>query len=164
MSSGALLRAGLLDGVGIAVGGGARAPSAGAVRELCASLGANVGEPGEGAVLVLDCDALFASEGELAAATADAWELTRAHGERLIAAGQAGRIIYLCPADDVAVAALENLARTLSIEWARHAITAVAIAPAATTSAANVAALVAYLASPAGDYFSGCLLDLRGPR
>jgi hypothetical protein len=26
-----------------------------------------------------------------------------------------------------------------------------------------VAALTAYLASPAGDYFSGCLLDLRGP-
>jgi hypothetical protein len=26
-----------------------------------------------------------------------------------------------------------------------------------------VAALVAYLASAAGAYFSGCLLDLRGP-
>src|ERR671934_252664 len=47
-------------------------------------------------------------------------------------------------------AGLENLARTLSIEWARHAVTTVAIAPGASTSAGELAALVAYLASPAG--------------
>jgi len=29
-------------------------------------------------------------------------------------------------------------------------------------SAGELAALAAYLASPAGAYFSGCLLDLRG--
>jgi NAD(P)-dependent dehydrogenase (short-subunit alcohol dehydrogenase family) len=79
------------------------------------------------------------------------------------------RIVYLAPARDAgeyaeaACAGLENLTRTLSIEWARHGITAVTIAPGAGTAAGEMAALVAYLASPAGAYFSGCLLDLRGP-
>ena len=63
---------------------------------------------------------------------------------------------------DAARAGLENLARTLSIEWARYGITTVAIAPGEKTAASEVAALIAYLASPAGAYFSGCLLDLRG--
>jgi NAD(P)-dependent dehydrogenase (short-subunit alcohol dehydrogenase family) len=48
------------------------------------------------------------------------------------------------------------------VEWARHSITVVAIAPGAASTAEEVAALCAYLASPAGAYFSGCLLDLRG--
>jgi NAD(P)-dependent dehydrogenase (short-subunit alcohol dehydrogenase family) len=80
-----------------------------------------------------------------------------------------GRIVYLAPASDAgehagaARAGLENLARTLSIEWARHGITLVTIAPGEATAAGEVAALCAYLASPAGAYFSGCLLDLRGP-
>lgn len=84
------------------------------------------------------------------------------------------RIVYLAPSGDAdrsevggyaeaACAGLENLARTLSIEWARHGINTVTIAPGAETSAEEVGALVAYLASPAGAYFSGCLLDLRGP-
>jgi NAD(P)-dependent dehydrogenase (short-subunit alcohol dehydrogenase family) len=84
------------------------------------------------------------------------------------AAPSAGRIVYLAPAPTAgahaagAIAGLENLARTLSIEWARHGITTVTIAPGARTAADEVAMLVAYLASPAGAYFSGCLLDLRG--
>ena len=79
------------------------------------------------------------------------------------------RIVYVAPAPDAgeqadaARAGLENLSRTLSIEWARHQITPVTIAPGESTSAGEVAALTAYLASPAGAYFSGCLLDLRGP-
>jgi NAD(P)-dependent dehydrogenase (short-subunit alcohol dehydrogenase family) len=79
------------------------------------------------------------------------------------------RIVYLAPASaagehaGAARAGLENLARTLSIEWARHGITLVTIAPGEATAAGEVAALAAYLASPAGAYFSGCLLDLRGP-
>jgi 3-oxoacyl-[acyl-carrier protein] reductase len=80
------------------------------------------------------------------------------------------RIVYLAPGGrdrfgqyaDAARAGLENLARTLSIEWARHGITVVTIAPGEATTAGEVAALCAYLASPAGAYFSGCLLDLRG--
>jgi hypothetical protein len=57
-------------------------------------------------------------------------------------------------------AALENLARTTSIEWARYAIRPTAIAPGDGTSAEEVASLVAFLASPAGDYCSGCLFSL----
>jgi len=56
--------------------------------------------------------------------------------------------------------ALENLARTLSVEWARHAITVTAIAPGAATSDEEVAGLVAFLLSPAGDYYSGCRFEL----
>jgi NAD(P)-dependent dehydrogenase (short-subunit alcohol dehydrogenase family) len=46
-----------------------------------------------------------------------------------------GRLLFLAPAPDAgphapaARAALENLARTLSVEWARFGITAVAITP-----------------------------------
>jgi NAD(P)-dependent dehydrogenase (short-subunit alcohol dehydrogenase family) len=107
-----------------------------------------------------------------------AWEASHTVANAaFIEQARPGRIVYLAPpaasgeADggagaehaDAACAGLENLARTLSIEWARHAITTVAIAPGASTRADDVAALCAYLASPAGAYFSGCLLDLRGP-
>jgi NAD(P)-dependent dehydrogenase (short-subunit alcohol dehydrogenase family) len=97
------------------------------------------------------------------------WNVTRVVAERaFLPDSRGGRIIYLAPPSDAgehadaACAGLENLARTLSIEWARHGVTAVAIAPGA-ASAAEIAALTTYLASPAGAYFSGCLLDLRGP-
>ena len=79
------------------------------------------------------------------------------------------RLVYIAPAAgssanaDAARAGLENLARTLSIEWARHGVTTVAIAPGGHIAASEVGALVAYLASPAGGYFSGCVLDLTGP-
>jgi len=99
-----------------------------------------------------------------------AWELTRAVADSApLSAGWAGRIIYIAPppaAGAHAVAAragLENLARTLSIEWARHGVTTAGIAPGEETSAQEIGALTAYLASPAGAYFSGCLLDLTGP-
>ncbi len=98
------------------------------------------------------------------------WNVTRAvAGGAFLPGERGGRIVYLAPPAsggehaDAARAGLENLARTLSIEWARHGITTVAIAPGAATAPSEVAALTAYLASPAGAYFSGCLLDLRGP-
>jgi hypothetical protein len=136
--------------------------------------------------LVVDGAALFAQAtgsggaGQaLGACLAGSWQVTQAVAERaFLAGGRGGRIVYVTPpagADgsspvehaDAARAGLENLARTLSIEWARHGITAVAIAPGAngsdpSASGSEVAALVAYLVSPAGAYFSGCLLDLRG--
>jgi NAD(P)-dependent dehydrogenase (short-subunit alcohol dehydrogenase family) len=97
------------------------------------------------------------------------WNVTRVVAERaFLPESRGGRIVYLAPRSDAgehaeaARAGLENLARTLSIEWARHGVTAVTIAPGS-ARAAEVAALTAYLASPAGAYFSGCLLDLRGP-
>jgi NAD(P)-dependent dehydrogenase (short-subunit alcohol dehydrogenase family) len=109
-----------------------------------------------------------ATRGALRACLDVSWNVTRVVAQRaFLPDSRGGRIVYLAPrADagehaDAARAGLENLARTLSIEWARHGITPVAIAPGV-ASAAEVAALTAYLASPAGAYFSGCLLDLAG--
>jgi NAD(P)-dependent dehydrogenase (short-subunit alcohol dehydrogenase family) len=147
-----------------------------AVRALLA-------ETGSLDLLVVDGAGLFAhgargradgDEGEarvaLGACLRLAWCVTRAVvNVAFLPADRGGRIVYLAPAPDAgehadgARAGLENLSRTLSIEWARHRITAVTVAPGARTSAGEVAALTAYLASPAGAYFSGCLLDLRGP-
>jgi NAD(P)-dependent dehydrogenase (short-subunit alcohol dehydrogenase family) len=132
-------------------------------------------------LLVFDAAGLFAaararsSDGytALGACMAAAWEATHLVVNRAFLAGAdaarpGGRIVYLAPAPragehaDAVRAGLENLARTLSVEWARHAITPVAIALGDTTAPGEAAALTAYLASPAGAYFSGCLLDLRG--
>jgi NAD(P)-dependent dehydrogenase (short-subunit alcohol dehydrogenase family) len=126
--------------------------------------------------LVVDCAGAFMGAGgdepggardSLRACLDLAWNVTHTVVNSAFLPGErGGRIVYLAPPADVgehadaARAGLENLARTLSIEWARHAITTVAIAPGA-APAREVAALTAYLASPAGAYFSGCLLDLR---
>jgi NAD(P)-dependent dehydrogenase (short-subunit alcohol dehydrogenase family) len=119
----------------------------------------------------------------------EAWQASHAVANAaFIDPARPGRIIYLAPrsssftqADaahapasataehdgaghpDAARAGLENLARTLSIEWARYAITTVALAPGPHTTPEQIASVVAYLASTAGAYFSGCQLDLRGP-
>jgi NAD(P)-dependent dehydrogenase (short-subunit alcohol dehydrogenase family) len=121
-------------------------------------------------MLVVDGAGLFASGG-LRACLESAWDATRAVVNlAFLPAGHGGRIVYLAPGGrdrfgahaDAARAGLENLGRTLSTEWARHGITLVTIAAGEATPAGEVAALTAYLASPAGAYFSGCLLDLRG--
>ena len=76
------------------------------------------------------------------------------------------KLALIAPArDDSLVAgplerALENMARTLSVEWSRFGVRTVAIAREPETPPMEVAAMVAYLASAAGDYFSGCLLEL----
>jgi hypothetical protein len=57
-------------------------------------------------------------------------------------------------------AALENLARTTSIEWARYAIRTTTIAPGDASTPEEVGGLVAFLASKAGDYYSGCRFSL----
>ena len=81
-----------------------------------------------------------------------------------------GRVLLIAPPPggeaerEGARAALVNLARTLSIEWARHGVTSVSIAPGGDTAPGALATLCAYLASDAGAYHSGCELDLRGPR
>lgn len=119
-------------------------------------------------MLVVDGAALFAAGG-LSACLEGAWEATAAvvNGAFLPAA-RGGRIVYLAPVPgageqaDAARAGLENLARTLSVEWARHEITVVTIALGDAAAPGEAGALTAYLASPAGAYFSGCRLDLRG--
>ncbi len=133
-------------------------------------------------LLVVDGASLFAQAGAgegsedtppraaLRACLDASWNVTRAVANgAFLPEGRGGRIVYLAPPPDAgqhadaARAGLENLARTLSIEWARQMVTAVAIAPGTTAAAGReVAALTAYLASPAGAYFSGCVLDLRG--
>jgi NAD(P)-dependent dehydrogenase (short-subunit alcohol dehydrogenase family) len=126
------------------------------------------------AMLVLDGASFFSGAGAGRAGMSTclelAWSYTRiVVADALLPRALGGRVIYLAPpphagpSAEAARAGLENLARTLSIEWARHSVTTVAIAPGASTSSAELAALAAYLASPAGAYFSGCLLDLTGP-
>jgi NAD(P)-dependent dehydrogenase (short-subunit alcohol dehydrogenase family) len=123
-------------------------------------------------LLVVDGAGLFTGDAGRALRTClqSAWNATQAVANlAFLPSGRGGRILYLAPSPcagghtEAARAGLENLARTLSIEWARHGITAVAIAPGDDTSEGDLGALTSYLASPAGAYFSGCLLDLRGP-
>jgi NAD(P)-dependent dehydrogenase (short-subunit alcohol dehydrogenase family) len=138
-----------------------------ATREAVAQALAEVGEL---SLLLVDAASVFAAAGLIAALEAS-WRITQAVANAAwIERGALGRILYIAPAPDAgahadaARAGLENLARTLSIEWARYGIAPVTIAPGAGTSAGEIAALTGYLASPAGEYFSGCVLDLRGPR
>jgi NAD(P)-dependent dehydrogenase (short-subunit alcohol dehydrogenase family) len=148
----------VVDGAGLFAQGSAREPEAGGEQVKGDGDGG-----GEGAW------------GALSACLDATWSVTRAVVSLAFLADEpgpdgehGGRALFLAPPPDAgphaeaARAGLENLARTLSIEWARHGVTLVAIAPGETTAAGEVAALCAYLASPAGAYFSGCLLDLRG--
>jgi NAD(P)-dependent dehydrogenase (short-subunit alcohol dehydrogenase family) len=123
-------------------------------------------------MLIVDAATMYGSRpgtAQLGACMQATWAITRSvFNLALLPAGRGGRILYLAPPagtgehSDAARAGLENLSRTLSIEWARHGVTAVTIAPGAATAPGEVGALAAFLASPAGAYFSGCLLDLRG--
>jgi NAD(P)-dependent dehydrogenase (short-subunit alcohol dehydrogenase family) len=158
-------------------------PGAGSVdadgeAALAAAVASAVGEQGRIDLLTVDGAGLYAEglarsgdgHAALRACMDGAWSATRAvvNHAFLQASEPRGRIVYLAPAPaagehaPAACAGLENLARTLSTEWARYQITTVTIAPGDGTSVEEVATLVAYLASPAGAYFSGCLLDLRG--
>ena len=103
----------------------------------------------------------------LRAAADRAWDAVRPVANAAwIEPVRACKVELVAPAPDAGVhaeaarAALENMARTLSIEWSRHGIRTVTITPGARTAAGEVADLVAYLASPGGDYFSGARLDL----
>jgi NAD(P)-dependent dehydrogenase (short-subunit alcohol dehydrogenase family) len=165
------------------------APFAASISQLCATLGGRVLDleldfaaqdalpPSIGNekidLLVLDGAGLFAAVAAespdgpqaLRACMDGAWNVTQSLVNYVFLKAGAGRIVYLAPTGEqgryagAARAGLENLARTLSIEWARHAITAVAITPGS-ASTDEVATLIAYIASPAGAYFSGCLLEL----
>lgn len=99
----------------------------------------------------------------------ETWAAVRAFAIETFIPRSEGRVVMLAPRDASGIAAaLENLARTLSVEWARFAITTVAIAPGAATTDEELAQLAAFLCSPAGAYFSGCRVELglveRGDR
>ena len=87
-------------------------------------------------------------------------------------------------------AAVENMTRTLSVEWARHGIRLVAVAAGQFDTETlrtkypkeivervaetvplgrlgtedEMAWMMAYLASPAGDFLSGCVITIDGAR
>jgi hypothetical protein len=155
-----ILRPGVLAGVRIVAAGAG--PFGAAVVARCADLGATGCAGHEADVVVWDGAGAFARSSGVAAVRAaldDGWDAIRG-------ALTDGLLILLLappPGDahaEAARAGVENMARTLSIEWARRGIRPVAIHPGAATTPAEVAEVAAYLASPAGAYFSGCRLDL----
>jgi NAD(P)-dependent dehydrogenase (short-subunit alcohol dehydrogenase family) len=177
-----MLRAGLLEGTVVATAGGAEH-----VAAACAGLGATTvalevdlldedavtaAAAGLGAVgtLVYDAAPAFVAAGGgvegLTAGLEGAWNAARAVANAVWRPGEGGKLVLLGPrprdgAHAAALgAALENTARTLSIEWARYAIRSTAVLPGDATTDDDVATLIAYLASPAGDYFSGCAFSL----
>lgn len=181
MDATALLRPHLLDGRVVALGGGEGSPLGPPLAALGAatsSLPATLDEEAMAAavdpltnVLVHDLRPAFAGghgDDALRATLDLAWITVRAVANAaFIPDARGGKVTLIAPRPgdgDVAAAgvraAAENLARTLSIEWARHGITTVAIAPGAGTAEEEIEALVAFLASPAGDYWSGCRLSL----
>jgi citronellol/citronellal dehydrogenase len=184
----AILRPGLLEGASVLMDTVPPRREVELVRRL-SSLGARVirfaaepealaadwvGEQGPIDALVIDCSAWVPGEVEQPTATEPlqrlldrVWSVTAAvANEVLLPGGEGGRIVLVAPADrervtaPAAVAALENLSRTLSVEWARYGITVSTVAPSADTSDAELGTVVGYLLSPAGGYFSGTRLDL----
>lgn len=173
----------LLQGRAVALGGPATPEMAAALSDLGARVDAlelpeetedeRVGEwaraHGPLDALVYDARPSFAGGGleALVGMTQDAWQAVRevAVGALLEADGP-GKIVLLAPRPDAgphaeaARAALENLARTLSVEWARHAVTVVAVAPGPNTGENELSELACFLCSPAGAYLSGCRLEL----
>ncbi len=179
------LAPGLLDDHRVVIAGGGGAARAAADR--LRSLGAQIAELADDVLadeeaaaawardraplhgLVFDAGEGFGAGGADALRTTmeQAWRAIRAIATgALIEAPAPGRLLVVAPRPDAGLhgqavrAALENLARTLSVEWARYAITAVALWPGAATTDAELAELVCFLISPAGGYFSGCRFEL----
>lgn len=180
-----VLRGDLLNGRAVALAPGV--PDA--VAEALSGLGARLerleelAEPGEERVgtwarghepldvLVCDARVWFAAGGlqDLSRAMQNVWAAIRevALGA-LIDADRPSKIVLVGPPPDAGThaeavrSALENLARTLSVEWARYSITAVVVAPGSRCAEHELATLVCFLCSGAGEYFSGCRLELEG--
>jgi NAD(P)-dependent dehydrogenase (short-subunit alcohol dehydrogenase family) len=148
----AVLRRRLLEGVGITVVGDA--PH---VARVAHALGAGEGRD----VLVYAAQTPTDADGTRKALD-DAWDAIRA----TMLPPDRGLIVLIAPPPgnphtEAARAGLENLARTLSIEWARHGIRPVAILPGPDTGPETTAELTAFLASRAGAYYAGCAFTLR---
>ncbi len=184
MDATALLRPGLLADRTIAIGGGdsALAPPLAALGATTSLLPATLDEDAAADrarglvaahdgidVLLHDLRPAFGDGGHDALRTAldTAWVTVRAVATTaFIPEARGGKVVLVAPRDDAQPAAAgvrsgaENLARTLSIEWARFGIRITTITPGAATTPEEVASVAAYLLSPAGDYFSGARLDL----
>ena len=176
-----LLRPGVLDGVRIVLAGtgplsaavGSRVTALGGAVESLAidPFGAEPDGVDAAEALVWDGDGALAGAAGVdgvRAALDGAWLAIRPVANRAWIepdGAEGGRILLLAPRPGDAHAAaaragLENLARTLSVEWARFGIRPVALLPGAGSAAGEVAELAAYLASPAGAYYSGCAFTL----
>jgi NAD(P)-dependent dehydrogenase (short-subunit alcohol dehydrogenase family) len=182
-----LLRDRLLAGRRIALAGGLSDALSGPLRELGAELEeldveripAEEDRVGEWARERLPLHALvycahdaFGAGGQegLDASLEQAWVAVREVAVGALIERAGGKLLLIAPRPDAgplagaARAGLENLVRTVSVEWARHGVTAVLIAPGPATSDAELAALVSFLVSEGGDYLSGCRLELGAAR
>ena len=144
-----------------------------AVAQRCAALGAHMGrvvvdptgdeaERGEASDVVVWDGASLAGPRDV---LDGAWLALRPAASAMIDTDSGGKLFLIAqpPSDAAAEAAragVENLARTLSIEWARYGIRTAALLPGVATEPAEVAELTAFLASRAGDYYSGCAFEL----
>jgi NAD(P)-dependent dehydrogenase (short-subunit alcohol dehydrogenase family) len=180
-----IFRDGVLEGVVIAVAGAGEPGEAAAraCRELGATivtltgadedaLAAEVAALDQIDMVVGDATRPFDGTHEpleaLRASVDGTWDAVRAVANgAFIPGGRGGRVLMIAPRASAgpfaqaARAALENTARTLSVEWARHGISVTALAPG---DPAEVAVLAVFLASPAGGYYSGCTFELAGAR
>ncbi len=164
------LRKGLLEGQSVVL---AREVPA-SVGDLLSSLGASVSAFDESdeeralewAQAAVPVNSVVCSSGGGLEEIEPAWMAIRALAVGALIPAGAGSIVLLAPRPeavahaDAVRAALENLARTLSVEWARYGVTTTTIWPGARTTQEDLATVVAYLCSPAGAYFSGCRFEL----
>jgi NAD(P)-dependent dehydrogenase (short-subunit alcohol dehydrogenase family) len=178
-----LLRQGLLSGRSVALAGqvpdpvrdgltglGARVESVpDALPEEDDAVGAWAREQGPLHAVVFDARSAFGGGGPeaLIAALERAWAAVREVATGALIEGDGpGKVVLLGPSADAGPLAdsardgLENLVRTLSVEWARYGITAVMVAPGPRTGDDVLAEVVAFLCSPGGEYLSGCRLEV----
>jgi NAD(P)-dependent dehydrogenase (short-subunit alcohol dehydrogenase family) len=166
-----LLRPGLLDGRSVVLAGEVPAGVGDQLSSLGATVDAYHAEADEERALdwareVAPVNAVVCASGGGLGQVANAWTAVRAVAVGALIPAGAGTVVLLAPRPHEVIhsgpvrAALENLARTLSVEWARHGITATAVWPGTSTNDGDLATLVAYLCSRAGHYFSGCRLEL----
>ena len=169
-----LLRPGLLSGAQVLLAA-ADPPSAfgEAIALRCSELGAHMGrvvvEPTGNEAERRDKVDVVVWDGASLAGPRDvldgAWLALRPEARAMIDAKAGGKLLLIAPApsdagSEASRAGIENLARTLSVEWARYGIRTAALLPGAATEPEEVAELTAFLASRAGDYYSGCRFDL----
>lgn len=167
------LRPGLLSERSIALGGGVpeavgeRLSALGARTALCDGLDEE--RALEWAQAEAPLDAVVCGGGPLESLD-QIWALIRSFATGALIPASRGAIVLIAPAPgqvehaEAVRSGLENLARTLSVEWSRFGITVTAITPGRRTTDDDVATLVAFLCSVAGRYFSGCRLDLDALR
>jgi hypothetical protein len=167
-----LLRPGLLAGRSIALAGSVPTSA----EDLLGSLGAKLTTLPDDQVddedralewfkAAAPLDALVCGSDTLVSVD-DTWVAVKSVANGALIPAGAGAVVLLAPRPDATAHAeavrdaLENLARTLSVEWARYGVTATTIAPGSTTSADDVATLIAFVCSGAGGYYSGCRFEL----